>query len=259
MKGILVYKKEDYEKNRSFASWLLSELSAKNLETELMLFEEMEEKTPFQCDFVINRAREYNLSLAFELGGVPVFNSGEITLLGNNKLAGYRYAKTRGFPFADIAVFPEKGKKLIAKPIYGHGGEGIYEYLGEKPEKDYLYQELISDYLGDVRFYIIGNEIVYAVLRKKSNEKLCSNFSQGNEFELFHYSEKIKQQVQEFISGLEIGYAGIDFLVKKDGSLLFNEIEDAVGSRMLSVLGMNDTVERFVSYIERTLKKNLNA
>lgn len=257
MKGILLYKKEDYEKNKSFASWLISELSKKNLETELMIFEDMLEKLPLRCDFVINRTREYNLSLAFELGRVPVFNSSEITLLGNNKLAGYQYAKTKGFPFADIAVFPIGGKKFIAKPIYGHGGEGIYEYRGEKWEEDYLYQELISDYLGDVRFYIIGNEIVHAVLRKKSDEKLCSNFSQGNEFELFHYSEKINQQIQKFIAGLEIGYAGIDFLIKQDGSLLFNEIEDAVGSRMLSILGINDTVERFVSYIEKELKKNL--
>ena len=49
-------------------------------------------------------------------------------------------------------------------------------------------------------------------------------------------------------------YAGIDFLLTKDNKLIFNEIEDVVGSRMLSKLGINNTTDLYLEHIGKELK-----
>ena len=55
--------------------------------------------------------------------------------------------------------------------------------------------------------------------------------------------------MKSMIMLLKVDYAGFDFFITKEGKLIFNEIEDAVGSRMLSLLGENETVPLFVEHI----------
>ena len=51
------------------------------------------------------------------------------------------------------------------------------------------------------------------------------------------------------MSLLDIDYVGVDFFLTKSGEFIFTELENAVGSRMLSVLGENNTVPLFVEHI----------
>ena len=55
----------------------------------------------------------------------------------------------------------------------------------------------------------------------------------------------------EALGGSKIGMAGIDFILAKDGSLVFNEIEEMAGSRMLYECTDYDIVKDYVQWISK--------
>jgi len=256
MNGLLIYHRSDYDKNKTYINWLRDTASGEGMTLHLRFSDELLRAgiaPGDRFDFVINRSRSYELSVLFELNGLKVFNSSDVTRLGNHKLSAYRYAQSKGIAFAPVLVSWNHRKTLISKPISGHGGQGIEVVPGNVPfDETRFQQELIDNAEGDMRFYIIHNELIHCVLRKASSGFL-SNYSQGGLAEYYHYSPAEQKLVLELIRGLDIDYAGVDFLLLKDGSLLFNEIEDVVGSRMLSALGKNNTTELFLTHIRQTL------
>lgn len=257
MKGLVLYYAVDAEKNRSYIKWLIEEAASCGLELELVVMDQLQPGFSLDgVEFAINRTREVTISWQLELQGIRVFNSSEVTLLGNNKVAAYRFMQKRGVPFAPILFGPPEQGKIVQKPVSGHGGNGIAfgEYAGPVDLAQTVYQQHAGDILGDVRFWIIGNEIHAAVLRSNPNSFL-SNYSHGGSFELFDYTAEQAAVVRKAIENLSIDYAGIDFFVMPTGDLWFNEIEDVVGSRMLSELGMNTTTTEWMQHIKREMLK----
>lgn len=250
MRGLLIYNDDDLKKNQSFANWIIEEFDKNSIDVDILTREDYyrNRRLNYKYDFVINRSRDYNLSLTFELSGVRVFNDSTITLLGNNKLAAYKYAHNKKTPYPPIIENLEDNESFLTKPIYGHGGQDIYLNEEDAISEHHLLQEFIKDVQGDIRFYILDNKIIHAVIRSNKG-KITSNYSQGGEFDLYNYNKSEESYIMEFIEGLSIDYAGVDFFLLKDGKLLFNEIEDVVGSRMLSELKINDTVPEFVNHI----------
>lgn len=259
MKGLLVYKKIDYEKNNEYINWMINTASDLGIELILYFSDDFFRNGILQgqgsFDFIINRSRSYDLSLILELNNYKVFNNSTITHIGNNKLAAFKYAQKIGYQFPSVLAEWNSLDELISKPVDGHGGYGIEIRHGNYPLFDSLkfQQELKRDVEGDIRFYIINNEIVHAVIRRP-REGLLSNFSKGGIVESYHYSESEKKLIYYFIRGLDIDYAGIDFFLLKNGELIFNEIEDVVGSRMLSYLGINNTTEIFLQHIKKVIE-----
>lgn len=259
MKGLLMYNREDYLRNESYVKWLQDEARNFSIQLEFMLKEEFDIKgisNEKGYAFVINRTRSYELSLMFELNNIRVFNNSMVTLLGNNKLAAYKYAKDIGYEFPKVLLNWQEGGKIISKPNGGHGGEGIglMEDVNLGDGNIRLQQEFLENLKGDIRFYIINNKVIHAVLRS-SGDKIVSNFSQGGSIEHYNISSKVRKYVEDFIEGLSVDYAGIDFLLTKDDKLIFNEIEDVVGSRMLSQLGINNTTELYLKHIIKEIAK----
>lgn len=259
MKGLLVYNKDDYLRNVEYVNWLLDEAGDYNFQLDLILKEDFDlygVSNFLDYSFVINRTRSYELSLIFELNDIRVFNNSAITLLGNNKLAAYKYAKDKSYLYPKVKLSWSDTNKTISKPNSGHGGEGIglVEDVDLKDGNIRLQQELIGDLIGDIRFYIINNKIIQAVLRK-AKDKIVSNFTMGGEIEYYKYTNIEKDYVERFVEGLQIDYAGVDFLLTKDNKLIFNEIEDVVGSRMLSQLGINNTTELYFQHINNEMKQ----
>lgn len=258
MKGIVLYQEKDYAQNRSFVDWLQAEFSRQGVGLDLALKEKIyRDRLDFSpYAFAINRTRDYNLSLALELNQIRVFNSSQISLLGNNKLAAYAYAQKKGYPIAPLVLPGQRPvhTKVIAKPIDGHGGAGIRliepDSQGQAGE---ICQVFLEDAIGDVRFYIINNQIYKGVLRKRPPGKILSNFSQGGQVEPYFYSGQEEAYVYGLLEGLDLDYGGVDFLLMPEGDLIFNEIEDVVGSRMLSHLGDNQTVPLWVGHICRQM------
>ena len=95
---------------------------------------------------------------------------------------------------------------------------------------------------------MIGKEIIAAVLRT-AKEGFKSNFSLGGEVRLYELSEEEKNLVYRIIKQFEIGMVGIDFIIGDEGELIFNEIEDVVGSRMLYQCSEINLVEKYLKYI----------
>lgn len=257
VKGLLLYNREDYEKNASYVTWLIEEAEKKDLLLSFQLKDEfltkgLSENHGFR--FLINRTRSYEISLLFELNGIRVFNSAEVTLIGNNKLAGYQFAQSRGYEISPIFLDFAHREGVISKPNDGHGGEGI-DLLSKVDLSDGYFriqQALVRDIVGDIRFYVINNQVIHGVLRS-SGENLISNYSQGGQVQIYPFSPDEKAYVEDLIQGLQVDYAGIDFLLTEEGHLIFNEMEDVVGSRMLSHLGINNTTELFLNHIQSVL------
>ena len=60
--------------------------------------------------------------------------------------------------------------------------------------------------------------------------------------------------VERIVDKLSLDYAGIDFTFNNEKAV-FNEIEDAVGARMLYQVSDIDIVEMYIKYILEQLSK----
>lgn len=262
MTGLLIYNKKDADKNQDYIEWFMEEAGKKDIDLSLLYSEDYFQKGLIKgqanSSFALNRSRSYELAVTLELSGIKVMNNSEICFLGNNKLAAYKRAYDKGLAFAPLLASWQGEPDLITKQIKGHGGQGV-EVL-QKPygpfEETSLQQKLVKDLEGDLRFYIFNNQIIHSVLRRPK-EGYISNFSQGGTIEIYKPSPEEEGLVNKFIGDLHIDYAGLDFLMLKDGTLLFNELEDVVGSRMLSALGINNTTDLVIETISE-FSKSLN-
>lgn len=264
-KGLIVYNKYDVHKNMSYIDWLKEIGEKYSLEIELKVIDnnisaEILKELLRGNIFVINRSRNWELSQLAEEQGIRVFNNSEFCILGNDKLRGYEFVKKIGIKYAPIfkeSEEIEENKKIIVKPRNGHGGIGIDivdTIKGALDTNQNIYQEFIDDYKGDIRFYIINNKIVQSVIRKPQGNNALANFSQGGQVEIYNPNTYELGVVNKILSKIQIDYGGIDFLLKKDNTLLFNEFEDVVGSRLLSYLGVNNTTDLFLEKIYIKIK-----
>ena len=106
------------------------------------------------------------------------------------------------------------------------------EILASLNNTDIVIQPVIGDKKQDLRVYVIGKTIIAAILRT-AKDGFKSNYSLGGDVINYHLSDQETQLITKIINEFDFGLVGIDFLIEDDGSLLFNEIEDVVGSRML--------------------------
>lgn len=255
MKGVLFYSRLDYDLNKEFASWIITEFDKNGVDVALTFIEDFyaERKLQFKPDFIINRTRDYNLSILFEFNGIRSFNNSDVILLGNNKYSCYKFVKDLGITVKELPIDPGT-MELIKKPIAGHGGEGIILSTNAIFKREYIYQEFIPNVIGDIRFYVIGNKIIRSVLRCKPTGSILCNYKQGAEIQLYEASDEQLKIVTKLIKSIgTVDFIGLDFFLTEDNQFIFNEIEDVVGSRMLSALGCNDTVPLYVEHILRCM------
>ncbi len=162
----------------------------------------------------------------------------------------------------------DDAEDFIVKSPAGHGGMEVFRLNGDKEkirefckDKDgfkFVLQPLITPKFDeknkrsiskDVRHYIIGNKHIASVERT-STESFKANFSLGGSVKPYIPGEKEMNLIREITDMFDFGLVGIDFIIDKDGNMLFNEIEDVVGSRMLYKTheGM-DIVDLYLSYL----------
>lgn len=268
MTGWIIYSKEDIEKNKGFVEMFKQHFSKYKVEIKLIIIEEICDIENYEIpDFVINRSRNHKIAETLEQKGIRVFNNSNVTKIANDKAKTYEFLKDT-VPFMPVLC---DGKKIISdiqkentdfeypyviKTCRGHGGSQVYMVENSEQEKEvlhsisdekYIVQQVCSDLGKDVRVYVLGNEIVEAVLRI-SKESFKSNYSLGGSVKKYDLNEKEKEMVRAITKKLPLDYAGIDFTFH-NGTAVFNEIEDAVGARMLYEISEIDIVEFFVKYI----------
>ncbi len=252
MNGIIIYQKEDI--SIEYVNWLIDEFKKECILLELVYYEcflinGIEKKV----EFIINKTRDVSLTYMFELNNIRVFNNSCISELSSNKLRGYAHAKNNGLTTADILI-KKQNNDLIRKPVDGHGGENISLTKEFLTRKNYLCQKYIDNTIGDVRFYVVGNKIINSVIRK--NEKsFLHNYKKGAKVEVYSLDDYSRESVNKFLNGIYCDFVGIDFLLLNTGELVFNEIEDVCGSRMLSMLNINNTTSEFIKQIKTVLQQ----
>ena len=154
------------------------------------------------------------------------------------------------------------GETVVLKTVDGHGGSEVYrlpadpfrdvlswrQVLGRLQCRRLLCQEWIDCDSRDLRVYILWGEIYAAVLRQGQND-FRSNYSRGGSVQQYLLSGEERAYIKPFIQALggnRLAMAGIDFLLRRDGMLIFNELEEMVGCRMLYQCTERDIVQDYV-------------
>lgn len=296
----IIYYDEEAKKNSGFIDMLKSECRKYDIAIEYISFEKVNlmSESSFENKFkkiffVINRTREYKLSLRFEKINVKVFHSSKITELGNNKYKTYCYLKEyfernknepQGEWIAHTVLVKADdlnnvlndyiGKDYVIKSVDGHGGSQVFSLNDDGTkhgsyrknrdnEKNNIYKALqghdcvlqkrIDSDSNDIRVYIVFGKIYAAVLRH-GNDGFKSNFSLGGSVEEYFPDEEQKKIIEKFIEAFgaeQLSMAGIDFILTRDGNLIFNELEEMVGSRMLYNCSKHDIVREYVEQIAK--------
>ena len=290
----IIYYDKEAKKNNGFIEMLKKACIKHNIDLRYMSFEDinfMSEsifiETFKSAIFIINRTRQYRLSQKFEDMNLKVFHSSKITELGNDKYKTYCYLKNyfkKNKPVTDkdwiadtIFVKADKlkesidkyiGKDYVIKSVDGHGGSQVFllKDINDSDRLSTIYKNLkghdcivqkrIDSDSNDIRVYILFGEIYAAVLRH-GNNGFKSNFSLGGNVSEYFPDERQKRFIEKFIDAFgkdELNMAGIDFIVTRQGELIFNELEEMVGSRMLYNCSKHDIVNEYVEHIANMYK-----
>jgi RimK family alpha-L-glutamate ligase len=285
MVGWLIYSRSDVEKNKSYIQFYIDEGKLRNISIRLVLAEDLvfgiqadqwyiacNNETVTRPDFAICRTIYPLLNKQLELMGIPVFNNSLLAEICNDKAKTYQYVAQLGIPMVDTEFcknsfirdrLAEIKDPTVIKAVAGHGGSQVFlvqpgdttqvenfadGIMQRLKGADAVIQPLIGSRHQDLRVYVIGNKIICAVLRT-AKEGFKSNFSLGGEVRLYDLSFDEISLVKRIINLFEIGMAGIDFIIGDNGELIFNEIEDVVGARMLYQCTDINLVGLYLDYI----------
>lgn len=239
MKPILIYSKEEAIRNK-----FVVEIFKKELNTDCCL---PDYRGP--ADFVINRTNDYKIAEFYESKGIRVFNPSSFSLLANNKQRCYDHMEDNG---VEIMPTRYKGIPFVKKPVDGHGGHGVEMCYNPKDYDDEFVCQKPTDTLGkDLRVWVLGNEIIASILRESHND-FRSNYCLGGSATVYNLSLEEKNTVQNVISLVNGDYYGVDFVFNK-GKIVFNELEDTVGARMIYDKTDIDIIKMYCDYIKNSV------
>ena len=259
--GLIIYNLVDQEKNK----WFIEEcIKQCNDDKFSLLYKEESEVLSYleghKVDFVIYRARNYQLVEFLETKGIKCFNNSFTNKTANDKFATYSLCKEQGINCLETLLDDPNNLPYpyIMKSLDGHGGQEVYLINNEeerieilkKSQKHYIYQRYLPK-CHDVRVYVLNNEVMAAVERKNVND-YRSNFSLGGDIKAYQSNQEMVDIAKKISNLLGATYIGVDFLI--DGNNIYlNEIEDPVGARMLYKTSNIDIINLFVKQIKSQL------
>lgn len=279
----LIYQQEDAVKNASYIDWMMQEAKKQQITLTLVLrhtlFIDTKNHKPFFSinnrveappDAVIIRTIEPALQQAFEAQSVPAFNNAHTAMICNNKIRTYEEMKKIGIPimqsqFLNPSAFPAVAPlpfPFVLKSASGRGGNEVFlihsqdswkQQAAKLIHREAVVQSTENIQFGkDVRVFVIGKMIIAAVLRESSTD-FRANFKLGGKAVPFSLTDEKISLVQRIINHFDFGLVGIDFLLTYDGHFILNEIEDVVGSRILSETSDINLLERYISFIKEKM------
>lgn len=281
----IIYNRDAAIYNKQYIEFYKEEGAKLGIDFKLILVEELdfgvcrdglfiryENRDIALPDFVICRAIYPLLSKQLELMGVRVFNNSKVSEICNDKARTYQYLAATDIKMVDSCFYKNAQvdealkhleKPTVIKAVDGHGGSQVFLIEDENSDRrnivkgigssDVVVQPLTGSRHQDLRVYVMGNEIIAAVLRT-AKEGFKSNFSLGGEVSLYTLSEQEHELVHRIIAQFDFDLVGIDFIIGDEGELIFNEIEDVVGSRMLYQCSDINIVNLYLNYIVKELK-----
>lgn len=255
----LCYDSFEMERNKRAIEFYAQSCKKRGIDLRLLLPEEADFSRP--PDAAIVRAPDAELREKLEDMGVLVYNSSRVCKIANDKMETFEYLSSRGVKCVETYLVTEDFLPpfypIVLKPARGHGGKGVkmignegefYAYKRESGERC-IAQRPVSDLGRDLRVYSIGGRIFAAMLRE-SDTDFRSNFCLGGRACAYELSKDERLEAEKIISLFDKGYFGVDFIFDR-GKIIFNEIEDAVGARMLYTYTSLDPIDCFVDFIAR--------
>ncbi|MDF2589661.1 MAG: hypothetical protein K0S41_3502 [Anaerocolumna sp.] len=286
MIGWLIYSKPDAIKNKRYIDFYMEEGKLLNIDISLILVEdlnfgindnkwfiELKNQTVKSPDFVICRTIYPLLNKQFELMGIRVFNNSMVADICNDKAKTYQYVAKLGIKVVDTIFCRNDLLQLklnslkeptVVKAVAGHGGSQVFlidpndttiverkkqEIIDGIDKSDVVIQPLTGNKHQDLRVYVLGKQIIAAILRT-ANEGFKSNFSLGGDVKRYELSPEETNTVMKIVHSLDFDLVGIDFIIGDQGELIFNEIEDVVGARMLYQCTDINLVRVYLNYIK---------
>ncbi len=278
LEGWLIYRKKDAERNKHYITFYEAACHKRGVQITLLYFEDFSYGTASdlylsyggkpitqQPAFVIMRADVPDFSAHLEKMGYRVFNNARLSSIANDKFKTLQLAGKLGISVPDTRLATVEtareeaailGYPLVMKPRDGHGGEGVLWVENEESLqrllKDYnhasfLLQKPVSALGRDLRIYVVGGEIVAAMLRSREDD-FRSNYCLGGNASRYELTKAETDIVHRLTETLDIGFAGID-LMFHEGRPVLNEMEDVVGARMLYHLTELDVVDMYIEHI----------
>ncbi|WP_416151372.1 ATP-grasp domain-containing protein [Salipaludibacillus sp. HK11] len=283
--GWLIYRKKDILRNRAFITMLKDATKSRGILLEVIPYEQLslsvsqhdlilpltDQNMLNKPDFIINRSVSPWLNEVVELQGIRCFNQAYVARIANDKRLAHAVlanidipmlhttAVHRDFFTATESHFPSS---YILKDPLGRGGTGVelidpsrgISNLSTTLPEDLLHQPVGGKKGKDLRIYIVGNKIVGAVLRESATD-FRANISIGGNSSFYQLREHEISTVEKITDAMQMDFVGLDFLIAEDGSLLFNEMEDAVGCRSLYMTSSINIAEIFIEYIYQEISQ----
>jgi len=212
---------------------------------------------------------------------VPIFNHPLFRTMYNSKLSQAlifkKYmAKTElALDEKDYKKRTKKipGDKLVIKPIYGSGGNGIVIDDRKNIDPGFLeypciIQEFIESNVGipgfsekeevaDLRMVFINHKLIYALSRIAKQGSLFTNFHQGAtavlvpENKIPENAYKMAKKIIKQLSVFSHAHYSLDFIFKNNGDPMLVEMNTTPGFDLLYFLGNKQVVDdNFIKFIK---------
>ena len=157
-----------------------------------------------------------------------------------------------------MEAFHSLGGDVVVKPLFGSEGKGMVRVCNkdeayrvfralELGRYVFYVQKFIPHANWDIRVFIIGHEVIAAMIRKGESWK--TNVASGASVEPFEVSEDIKDMSLRAASLLEADYASIDILKAENGGYFVNEVNGIPGWRGLQSTTDKDIAGRIIEHI----------
>lgn len=157
-----------------------------------------------------------------------------------------------------LAAFDELGGDVVVKPIFGSEGRGMvrvsdpdtaYRVFRALELGRYVYylQEFVPHGCEDIRVFVIGEEVVAAMVRRGKNWK--TNVAQGAVTAALPLNDTLREMSLRAALTLGADYAGVDILPIEGGGYTVVEVNGIPGWRGLKAATGVDVAEYVVDHV----------
>lgn len=277
--GWIIYSKADAIENENYIDWFIEEAQLQNLSLILVMREDLtigminhqpvvqlHGKQIILPDFAVVRTVEPLLNDHLERCGIQTFNSAKVSHLCNHKSLTHLEMGKLNIPMVDtifiqrefLSSIPPMTYPFVVKESTGRSGKQVYFIKSDQDWNECRKQLITNDLViqsadvkigKDVRVFIIGKEIIGAVLRESKTD-FRANFKLGGTATWYSLNDQERALIYKIMNHLDFDMVGIDFLIGHHGEFLFNEIEDVVGSRILSATSDINILKAYVTHIK---------
>jgi RimK family alpha-L-glutamate ligase len=177
-------------------------------------------------------------------------------LLADSEVLTPRTLVTEDFETA-LAACREMGEVVI-KPLFGSEGKGLvrvsdeetaYRVLRAWELNRYIFyiQEYLPHFHQDVRAFVVGDEVVAAMLRRGTGWK--TNYSQGAKLEPIRLDSDMEELAIKATRLLGLDYAGVDLMPAENGKTYVIEINSIPGWRGLQSTTNQCIAQRIIDHL----------